>query len=82
MNPGCQCQIPQKGSQNFVPPLIPNTYFIKQESKIGYPLDSIWYCLDWEPAVITTTLCSTTNGESLKVLYSHPISLGITHTHS
>ena len=28
--------------------------------------------LHWEPAVITTTLYSTTNGESLKVLHTHP----------
>ena len=31
-----------------------------------------------QPTVITTTLCSTANGESLKVLYIHPLSLGIT----
>ena len=49
-----------------------------RKSKIGYPWDSIWDHLDWEPAVITTTLCSTANGKSLRVLYTHPKSLGIT----
>ena len=29
------------------------------------PQDSIWYCLDWESEVITTTLCSTANVVSL-----------------
>ena len=51
------------GSQILMhPPLILNTNFIKRESKISYPWYSIWDRLDWEPAVITTTLCSTTNG--------------------
>ena len=37
------------------------------------------YCiLIKNPAIITTALCSTTNGESLKVLYTHPKSLGKT----
>ena len=36
-----------------------------------------WFWTNWLPigfnlALITTTLCSTTNGESLKVLYTHP----------
>ena len=66
------------GSQNFIPPPIRNSNFIKRESKICYPYDSIWDRLDWELALITTTLCSTANGESLKVLYTHPLSLGIT----
>ena len=42
-----------------------------------------WFWTNWLPigfnlALITTTLCSTTNGESLKVLYTHPWSLAIT----
>ena len=45
-----------------MPPLILNNNFTKRESKTGYPLDSIWDRLDWEPAGITTTLCSTTIG--------------------
>ena len=60
-------------SQNFMlplPPLILNTDFIKLKSKMGYPWDSIWDCLGWEPAVITTTICSTTNGESLRFYIS------------
>ena len=60
-----------------MPPLILNTNFIKQESKIGYLQDSIWD-LNWKLTLITTTLCSTANGESLKVLYAHPYSPGIT----
>ena len=40
------------------------------EIKNWPPIDSIWNCLDWEFAVITNTLCSTANGESLKVLYT------------
>ena len=27
-------------------------------------------CLDWKPAVLTTTLSSTTNGENPNVLYT------------
>ena len=46
-------------------PLILNTNLIKPGSKIGYPYDSIWDCLDWEPIVIITTLCTTANEESL-----------------
>ena len=49
----------------FYTPMILNTNVIKQELKIGYPYDSIWDCLDWEPAIISTTLCSAANGESL-----------------
>ena len=55
-----------------MPPLILNTNLIKQESKVGYPQDSIWDRIDWKLAVITTTLCSTGNGESLKVLNTLP----------
>ena len=33
------------GSQHFMPPLILNTNLIKQESKIGYPWDSISHSL-------------------------------------
>ena len=46
--------------------------FHKTGSKIGYPYDSDWDYLDWEPAVITITLCSTTNRKNLKILYTHP----------
>ena len=49
---------------------------IKWKSKIDYSQDSIWDHFGCEPAVITTTLCSTATGESLKVLYTHPYSLG------
>ena len=55
------------GSQNFMPPLILNTKFSKLESRIGYPMDLIWDCLNWELALTTITLCSTTNGECLMV---------------
>ena len=41
---------------------------------IGFTRDR----LNWKPAVITTTLCPDTNGESCKVPYTHPKSLGIT----
>ena len=41
-------------------------YLIKRKSKIGYSLNLIWDRLDWEPTVITTTLCSSTNGARLK----------------
>ena len=41
---------------------------IKNRILIGFNLVSPL----WEPAVITTTLCSTANGESLKVLYAYP----------
>ena len=37
-----------------------------------------WLPIEFNLTLITTTLCSTTNGESLKVLYTHPLSLGIT----
>ena len=39
--------------------------FIKPKSNMDNPQDSIWYCLDWESEVITTTLCSTANVVSL-----------------
>ena len=67
----------QLGFQNFIPPLILNTNFIKQESKTGYQWNSIWDRLDCESAVVTTTLCSTTNGGSflrfapIEISYSH-----------
>ena len=35
---------------------------------IGYNLGSS----DWEPAVITAPLCSSGNGKSFQVLYTHP----------
>ena len=56
-----------------MPPLILNTNLIKQESKIGYHRIQfgIQFRIDWELAVITTTLCLTDNGESLKILYTH-----------
>ena len=54
-----------------MPPLILSTNLIKWKSKIDYPQDSIWYRFDWEPEVIATALCSTANGESHKVLYTH-----------
>ena len=59
-------------SESSTRSLIMNTNFIKRESIIGYQKGSIREHLDWEPAVITTTLCSTTNGESLMDLYTHP----------
>ena len=37
-----------------------------------------WLPTGFNLTLITTTLCSTTNGESLKVLYTHLQSLGIT----
>ena len=58
--------------------LILNTKLIKRESKIGYSQDSIWDHLEWELGKITTAQCSTTNGESIKVLYTHPSSHEIT----
>ena len=48
-----------------MPSLILNIHFIKWESKIAHPLDSVWDDFDWEPPVITTTLCSTANVKSL-----------------
>ena len=64
---------PQLGSQNFMLPLILNTNLMKQKSKIGDRKYTIWDRLDWEPpAVITATLCSSANGKSLQVLYTHP----------
>ena len=57
---------PSTKSENFIPPLILNTNFIKHEAKIGY---AIWSPFDWEPTVKTIT---ATNGEILKVLYTHP----------
>ena len=51
---------PQMGLNILCPHLFYHS-FIKQESKIGYPWDSIWDHLDWEPAVIATTLRSNTN---------------------
>ena len=59
-------------------PLFPNTNFIKRESKIGHPLNSIYDRLYWENVLITTNLCSTANDEVLKVLHTHSESLGIT----
>ena len=64
--------VSESSTRIFMPPLILSPNLIKRESKIGYPLNSIWDRLDLEPAVITTTLCSTANGESLKVLYTLP----------
>ena len=69
---------PQLGRQNFLLPLILNTDFIKWKFKIGYPQDTIWDRLDWEPAVITAKLCLSTNGKYLQVLYTHPKSHEIT----
>ena len=65
MNSDRKCRSPQLGSESYMPPLILNTDLIKLELKTGYPYNSIWDRLDWESAVITTTLCSTANGESL-----------------
>ena len=31
-----------------------------------------WLPIGFNIALITTTLCSTTNGEGVKVLYTHP----------
>ena len=45
-----------------MPLLILNLNSIKWVWKIGYPYFSIWDRLDWERAVITTTLFSITNG--------------------
>ena len=47
---------PQLGSQNFMLLLILNTNLLIRKSKIGYPQNTIWDRLDWEPAVITATL--------------------------
>ena len=41
---------------------------IKDWLPVGYNLGSSWL----EPAVITATLCSSANGNSLQVLYTHP----------
>ena len=59
-------------SPNFKLQLILNTNLIEQKLKIGYLYNSVWDYLDWETAFITTTLSSTTNRESLKVLHTHP----------
>ena len=57
--------------------MILNTNLIKQKSKIGYPKDSIRDILIGNPQAYRYTIFNT-NGESLKVLYTHPKSLGIT----
>ena len=55
------------GSENFIPP--PPT-----DSKHKFHKTEIknWLPIGFNLALITTTLCSITNGESLKVLYTHP----------
>ena len=58
--------------------LILNTNLIKRKSKTDYPQDTTWDHLEWVPAVITATLCPSTDGKSLQVLYTHPQSFGIT----
>ena len=50
-------------------PLILNTNLLKRKSKIGYPQDTIWDRLYWEPAVITATLCQSANGKSSGFIY-------------
>ena len=40
-------------------------------NKMGIENWFVWDRLDLEPAVITNTLCSTTNGGSLKVIFNH-----------
>ena len=49
------------------PSLLPE---IENWLPIGYNLG--WDRLDWENAVMTATLCSSANGKSLQVLYTHP----------
>ena len=53
------------GSQNFMPSTNSEHKFHKTGIKN-------WLCIGFNLALITTTLCSTTNGESLKVLCTHP----------
>ena len=72
MKLGLPVRSPEPGPEKFMPPLVLNTNLIKRESKTGYPQTSIWDRFDLEPAVITNTLCSTTNGESHKVIHTHP----------
>ena len=57
-------------SQHFMP--LTNSEHKFHKTGIG-----IWLHIGFNLALITTKLCSTTNGESLKVLYTHPESLGI-----
>ena len=62
----CQCWSPQLG-QIFMPPLSPTN----SENKFHETRIKNWLPIEFNLALITTTLCSTTNGESLKVLYTH-----------
>ena len=55
------------GSQNFVPP--PPTDSKDKFHKMGIGNGLL---IGFNLTLITTTLCSITNGESLKVLYTHP----------
>ena len=60
------------GSHSFMPPTGSEHKFHKTGIKNWLPTGFICDRLDWEPKVLTATLCSITNGESLKVLHTHP----------
>ena len=53
------------GSQNYMPSTYPEHKFHKTGIEN-------WLPIGFNIALITTTLCSTTNGEGVKVLYTHP----------
>ena len=65
-----QCRSPQLGLKI----LCPND----SEHKFHKMGIKNWLPLGFNLALTTIKLCSATNGESLKVLYTHPQSLGIT----
>ena len=56
---------PSTGSQNFMPTT-------DSENKFHKTGIENWLSIGFNLPLITTTLCSTTNGESLKVLNTHP----------
>ena len=59
LNSDRQCRSPQLGSQNFMPLLLLNTNFVKQEIKIGQARVLNEGLPDRQLAVPTTTPCST-----------------------